>query len=54
VIRRLDNKEVIELKIIGNSFRPEKVLLAFDMEFWRNGSTPNDGDILDVRFEDII
>jgi hypothetical protein len=53
VIRRLDNKEVIELKIIGNSFKPEKVLPVFDMEDWRNGNTPNDGDIFDMRFEDI-
>jgi hypothetical protein len=53
IIRRLDNREVIELKIIGNSFEPERVLPAFDMEDWRSGNTPNDGDILDVRFEDI-
>ncbi len=53
VIRRLDNKEIIELKIIGNSFKPEKVLPAFDMEDWRRGNAPNDGDILNLRFENI-
>ena len=53
VIRRFDNKEFIELKIIGNSFKPENILPAFDMDDWRKGNTPNDGDILDVRFEDI-
>ncbi|MCC5916618.1 MAG: hypothetical protein JJU02_04750 [Cryomorphaceae bacterium] len=53
LIRTKNTKELIDFKVKGNYFEPEKTLQAFTMEDFKKGFVPEDGEILDIEFEKI-
>jgi hypothetical protein len=53
LIRKADTKEFINLKLLGNYFKPEKTLPAFDKELWKSGRTHEDGQIVNTPIDEI-
>lgn len=53
LIRKADTKEFINLKLLGNYFKPEKILPAFDKELWKSGRTHEDGQIVNSPIDEI-
>jgi hypothetical protein len=48
------NKRMIDFKIKGKYFRPEKVLPPFSKEVWESGKFPVDGELLDITIDEVI
>jgi hypothetical protein len=53
VTRRVDIKETIDIKLLGKPFRPEKTLPPFDKDIWKSGKYPADGELLDIRIDEV-
>ncbi len=53
LIRRSDTKEVMDLQVKGRYFPPERVLPFFPDSEWRNGTIPQDGQILDLCIDEV-
>ena len=51
--RKAGSKELIEFKLLGKYFKPEKVLPAFDKKLWRSGSCHEDGQIINTPIDEI-
>lgn len=53
IIRRADNKAIIDIQIKGKYFEPEKILPAFDKKIWKSEDHEIDGEVLDIHLDDI-
>jgi hypothetical protein len=47
------NKKIIDLKVMGKHFLPEKVLPPFSKEVWETGKFPGDGQLLDITIDEV-
>ena len=53
LIRRSDTKELIDIELKGTYFPPERTVPPFPDEIWKQGSFPSDGEIQDLKIEEI-
>ena len=53
LIRTKNTKELIDFKVKGKYFEPERTLEPFTKDDYGKGVVPEDGDILDIEFEKI-
>jgi len=51
ITRRSDTKWLMDIKVLGSYFEPEKVLSAFKDQKWED--LPEDGDLLEIEIEEI-
>ena len=51
ITRRSDTKWLMDIKVLGSYFKPEKVLPAFKDQKWED--LPEDGDLLEIEIEEI-
>ena len=53
-IRQKNSDEFIGFKILGQYFKEEKTLPAFDKEIWKTGVYPINGQLLDMSIDEIV
>jgi len=53
LIREGNTKELINLKLLGKYFEPEKVLPAFEKKLWKSGKCHEDGQIINKTIDEI-
>ena len=53
LIRTKNTKELIDFKVKGRYFEPERTLEPFTKDDYKKGIVPEDGAILDIEFEKI-
>jgi len=53
ITRRMDIKETIDIKLLGNPFKPENTLPAFNKNIWKSGKYPLDGELLAKTIDEV-
>jgi len=53
LIRRADTHELVEVRLNGQHFKPERTLPAFPKARWQSGNVPEDGELLDGRLDEL-
>lgn len=54
IVREFETKQILDIKLLGNYFAPERILSPFDKQIWKSGKYPMDGDLLDKPLDEII
>lgn len=53
IVREFESKQILDIKLLGNYFAPERILPPFDKQIWKSGKYPMDGDLLDKPLDEI-
>ena len=53
IVSEFEPKQVLDVKLMGNYFAPERILPPFDTQTWKSGKYPMDGDLLDRSLDEI-
>lgn len=53
IVREFESKQILDVKLMGKFFAPERILPPFDAQTWKSGKFPMDGDLLDRSMDEI-
>lgn len=53
IVRELESKQILDIKLLGKYFAPERILPPFEKQIWKSGKYPMDGDLLDKLLDEI-